>query len=349
MREQVLTISPGSQSQKGLSDQEDGLVSLGGIIAGLHLDVKHVTVREAVAAPQKGQRSGSCRAGSKRRKPKAKASRKGGWPMTAYIDRETFRRCLGGAGILAHAGYPFTVMVTVRPPAGETTDADAKKHIELRFARLAQALERHGHDYIGLKVFEKKNGRLHGHMPLHIARECLPVVERWADRFDRKPKRSYEAVEGVDKHARLADHKNAMLYALKQHRHAGPFERPRKFYEKGEPFRGQRVTFTPTAKAIIDRALEAEQRQAQAVVVQIAAPTVYAEPQQLGLPLAAPVIDIRPQLEAVRTEKGLSQGEVARELGCRQPHYSNSVVRMHDHLSPWSRNRALEFLRKVAA
>jgi hypothetical protein len=66
-------------------------------------------------------------------------------------------------------------------------------------------LERDGHGYIGLTVYEKPfNGILHGHALLHVRRECLSVVKRWADRFDDRPLKSCEPVESVALHARPA-------------------------------------------------------------------------------------------------------------------------------------------------
>lgn len=356
MTGQLLTNSNGEGSEKSLSEQAASIVSACARLAGLHNYVKHgdantgaadqpENTQEAAEAPREGQRRPSNRKLSSKRRPRrTKASKAGGWPVTSYIDHETFKRFRGGAGVLAREGYPLNVLVTVRPPSGAADDGTAKRHIDLQFARLGQALERRGHAFIGFKAFEKKNGRLHGHMPLHVARECLHVVERWADRFDRKPKRACEILEGVNKHARLADHDNAMLYALKQHQFAGPFEPRRKFYEKGEPFRGRRAAFTPTADAIIQAA-------EQPPVQQAVAPVRYVEPVQLGLPLAAPVVDIRALVESKRREIGLSQQELAgRHFGMKQAGYSNAFVRRHDRPSPWVISRALEFIgSRIAA
>jgi len=59
--------------------------------------------------------------------------------------------------------------------------------------------------------------------------------------------------------------------------------------------------------------------------------------------MVAPVIDLAAIAEAKRKDLGLSQREAARLLGIRQPHWSNSINRRHDTLSPWARNRLLEF------
>lgn len=71
--------------------------------------------------------------------------------------------------------------------------------------------------------------------------------------------------------------------------------------------------------------------------------TVRAVAEQLALPMVAPVIDLAAIAEAKRKDLGISQREVARMLGIKQPHYSNSIVRRHDSLKPWARNRLREF------
>jgi len=71
--------------------------------------------------------------------------------------------------------------------------------------------------------------------------------------------------------------------------------------------------------------------------------TVRAVAEQLALPMVAPVIDLAAIAEAKRKALGIPQREVARLLGIRQPHYSNSVVRRHDSLTAWGWNRVREF------
>lgn len=81
----------------------------------------------------------------------------------------------------------------------------------------------------------------------------------------------------------------------------------------------------------------------EAVVAATLAPSA-AEPSQLLLPLEAPTFDIRAAVEAKRIEHGLTQAEAGALIGYRQPGYSNALVRRHDPLSPWARNRALAWL-----
>ena len=158
--------------------------------------------------------------------------------------------------MLALAGYRFTVFATARAPLG-LTDGQAKRHVARSFARLGQALERKGHGYIGLTAYEKPVGAvLHGHALVHVRRECLSVVKRWADRFDERPAKRGEAVESVALHARPAVNSD-LAYILKQRQFNGPYERPSLPYQRSSPFAGTRVSFTKMARVIIE---EAERR-----------------------------------------------------------------------------------------
>ncbi len=90
-------------------------------------------------------------------------------------------------------------------------------------------------------------GRLHGHQLLHVKRAALPIIERWADRWDD---RRSEPGESVERHARPAVPSD-LAYATKEHRFAGPYERFRQFHQRSEPIVGQRVSFTKRAQKII--------------------------------------------------------------------------------------------------
>lgn len=68
------------------------------------------------------------------------------------------------------------------------------------------------------------------------------------------------------------------------------------------------------------------------------------QPAQLSLALDDAPFDIRTAVEAKRIERGLTQAEAGALIGYRQPGYSNALIRRHDPLSPWARNRALAFL-----
>src|SRR6201987_2944210 len=159
---QVLTKAERGPDDESFSDQD--LIS---IQAGAVNIVRHLHVR------QKGTCEAATPAPERRRKRRTKP-RRGGRPSTAYISRELFRETRAKAGLLALAGYRFTVFATARAPLG-LTDSQAKRHIARSFARLGQALERNGHGYIGLNAYEKPiGGFLHGHALVHVRRECLP-------------------------------------------------------------------------------------------------------------------------------------------------------------------------------
>jgi hypothetical protein len=206
---------------------------------------------------QPTERASGKGASRRRRKQKRQAKlRQGGWTSTKCISRELLHESREKAGLLSFLGYRFTVFVTARAPLG-LTDAQAKRHVARSFARLGQALERKGHGYIGLNVYEKPfTGLLHGHALLHVRLDCLSIVKRWADRFDERPTRLREQVESVALHARPAV-RSDLDYILKQRRFNGRFERPSQFYERSASFRGTRVSFTKMARAII---AEAERR-----------------------------------------------------------------------------------------
>ena len=77
--------------------------------------------------------------------------------------------------------------------------------------------------------------------------------------------------------------------------------------------------------------------------------SVGENPLQLAFALALPpAVDLLQLAEEKRLALGLSQRAVASIVGFRQPQWSNAVVRRHDTLSPWARNRLREFVRLAA-
>jgi hypothetical protein len=247
MTEQVLTRAECLLGEKGYLDQWPISIhdAVSGIVGHLYGRQKETGV-DIAAAPQPIQRASG--KGANRRR-----SQRGGWPSTKCISRALHRETRAKVGLLALAGYRFTVFATARAPLG-LTDGQAKRHIARSFARLGQALERKGHGYIGLIVYEKPfDGLLHGHALLHVRRECLSVVKRWADRFDERPPRLREQVESVALHARYAVNSD-LAYVLKQRQFNGPYERLSQPWQRGAPFAGTRVSFTKMAHAIIEEA-----------------------------------------------------------------------------------------------
>jgi hypothetical protein len=250
---QVLTTAERWPDDEGFSDQ--GLIPIQAAVATIirHIYVRQDETREARATePSPPIRADGAAPARKVRGKRAKKARRGGWPSTKYISRALRYETLADAGLLARAGYGFTVFLTARAPLG-LTDGRAKRHVALSFARLGQALERKGHDYIGLTTYEKRvGGLLHGHALVHVRRDCMWVVKRWADRFDEHPVKPYERIESVALHGRPAVHSD-LGYVLKQRRFNGRYERPGNFYQKGEPIVGTRVSFTKMARVIIER------------------------------------------------------------------------------------------------
>jgi hypothetical protein len=157
-----------------------------------------------------------------------------------------------GAIELARQGRPLNVMVTYRPPEGLSA-AEAKRWINLRHGRVGQALNRRGHAFIGLKVFEKQPGDpLHAHGLYHVTKRCVAVIEKAVDMFERRARRGQKG--DAPMHACPAN-ANALDYVLKQRRWAGPdIEGARhrhRRYQRGAPIVGVRLSFTKEAKALI--------------------------------------------------------------------------------------------------
>jgi hypothetical protein len=186
-----------------------------------------------------------CRPGSAR-------ARRGGWRPTSCLSHDLRASGVHGAIELARQRCPLHIMVTYRPPEG-LSDAEAKRWINLRHGRIGQALNRRGHAFIGLKVFEKQPGdHLHAHGLYHVAKRCTYVIERAVDVFERRARRGQKGDAPV--HARPSN-ADGVDYVLKQRRWAGPdieARRPRRLrYQRGAAIVGVRLSFTKDAKAII--------------------------------------------------------------------------------------------------
>jgi hypothetical protein len=179
-------------------------------------------------------------------------ARQGGWRSTRCLSPDLRGDGVHGAIELARQGRSLNVMVTYRPPEG-LSDAEAKRWINLRHGRIGQTLNRRGHAFIGLKVFEKRPGyRLHAHGLYHVAKRCMDVIERAVDVFERRPRRGQKG--DAPMHARPSN-ADGVDYVLKQRRWAGPDIESRRFhplrYQRGAAIVGVRLSFTKEAKAII--------------------------------------------------------------------------------------------------
>lgn len=259
-------------------------------------------------------------------KPK-NLQQKGGWAITSYISREDYAFAKHAKIELERQGYKPTILATVRPDTPDLSDSEAKKEIGLKFARLGQALERKGHSYIGIICYEKSpDGLMHGHALLHVRRGQRKVVARWADIFGDKGR------EGPDVpiHARPAVASD-IDYILKQHRWSGPHEKRKRFYEKGQPFRGQRISYTAATKNIlgIEKPAKATKKQQQ--------------PTAIPLPMMTQPIPVFELVEAKRKKLCLPQHALAILLGIKQAAYAN-IIRGHDKPGARVIQRAQEFL-----
>lgn len=229
------------------------------------------------------------------RKPPRKAKRKGGWKPTRCLDHAAFQQARSDAWTIHNAGYPFTVFGTIMPPA-HLPDSEKQKFIRLKLARLGQALERRGQPYVAMVALEKKRGgSLHGHAPIFVSPENLDVVERWADRFDPVPV-TYDSSPQVEIHARLVgdafgDVTAAILYALKQHRFAGPCEKPahqRFWIPAGDPITGRRASFSKAAQAILRQHAERLSASSAAAIIPALATQAQIAVSPPTSPLSAP-------------------------------------------------------------
>ena len=361
--EQVLTDDALAEAGIGLCEQQ--LVTKSAILSG----AAHIYVEEGRIIPGTERPAGKPRATRKKRGRPAKRGRprkprQGGWRTTSYISHDLRKDTRRKASLLQRAGYPFTVFATVRPPA-VMSDAEAKRYVGLQFARLGQALERKGHSYVGFISFEKKGGLLHGHMPLHARREQMPVVKSWAHRFDPIWPEPHERGASVERHARPYASSD-IKYALKQHKPCGPgYEPLLKFYQKGEPFRGRRVSWTKKALAIIRQAEVDAATLVERLAVKAKPPTlrvvvsnpVVPEPVQLSLfascekPISrlaqfgGGVIPpaVAQEVEARRRWRGLTQQELADAIMVARPTLANAMQGRFP-LSAWAATRLREFL-----
>jgi hypothetical protein len=137
MTEQVLTRAECLLGEKGYIDQWPISIRdpLSGIVGHLYVRQKETVVDIAPVLQPIQRASGK---GANRRR-----SQRGGWAATKCISRALHRETRAKVGLLALAGYRFTIFATARAPLG-LTDGQAKRHVARSFARLGQALKRKG-------------------------------------------------------------------------------------------------------------------------------------------------------------------------------------------------------------
>lgn len=330
--EQQLTNTATAEAEKRLSDQAGPLKTDHPLDHALHKTVRR--------PPRRSTR-------------KSRSRRKvGGHRTTRFLTHEEWRDARNCAFAIVNAGYRWSILLTIRPHVS-LPDAEKQERIQKFLGDLSQALKRHGQPYIRMRVYEKKRGggSLHAHVLIYVRKEYFFLIERMVDKFDRGARKRIKDDETVAIHARVIgssydDLRQAILYPLKEHEFAGPgydgSGSARMFYEKGDPIRGVRLSFSPQAEVII---AEYQKTLPAAVSVDpIAIPQTLAEPTQLSFGSDWITVDIRRMAEQERVSRGMTQAEAGAVIGYRQPGYSNTFVRRHDPLSPWARNRALEFI-----
>jgi hypothetical protein len=288
--------------------------------------------------------------------PSRQKVRRGGWRSTKCLSPEWRARAVHGAIELRRQGFPLNVMVTYRPPDG-FSDANGKRWIDLQHARIGQALERAGHAFIGLKVFEKRPGaRLHAHALYHVARRCLGVIENAVDVFERKAKHGQKGDVPIHGRPATADD---VEYVTKQRRWAGPdIERNRPsrlLYQQGDSIVGARLSFTKYAAAKIWPKPRVVAEPSARPLLRLVINALIAEPKQLGLFSEKPVSRlaqfahgimpgaVAQEVEARRKWRGLTQGELAVQIGVSRPQLVNAL-RGRFGLSEWATARLREFL-----
>jgi hypothetical protein len=248
-------------------------------------------------------------AGARRKSTKSKKPRKsrkpkhGGWPETRCLRHDQFKQARADAFSLHHMGYRWTVAVSLMPPA-HLVDAAKQRWITKKLANLGQELERHGLLDIRMAALEKKRhgGKLHGHALVSIPAEHFRIVDKWANDFDMKPKKK-ASTGSVEIYACAIENvRGAILYMLKKHAFAGKFEKSRRgpWLKAGDPIKGQRVSQSKAALAILNAAAERRaNRRAQIMQpVERPLPPIQTSPEITPVsssPLATPLTISPPQ------------------------------------------------------
>jgi hypothetical protein len=137
-------------------------------------------------------------------------------------------------------------MATIRAPR-DVADADGKRQISRKVAHIGQGLKRNGQDHVGVTVFEKEKGDLHGHHLFFAEQKNFGLVDGWCEG------------KGGAIHIRPAD-ATAVDYVIKQRLHQKPeFERDLrekrlKYWKpvKGELIEGPRVSLTRHAARLLE-------------------------------------------------------------------------------------------------
>lgn len=187
--------------------------------------------------------------------------RTGGYRTTKCLTHDEYRSAKDGANAIVNAGYRWSILLSIRPQE-HLTDRQKQNRIQKVLSRFGEAIKRRGLPYISMRTYEKKRevGSLHGHALIYVPKEHLDIVKRIADLFEPFDKKYNCEAGSIEIHAEVIgktqdDLRNAILYVLKEHQWAGPGNdgagSRRKFYEKGAPIKGRRISFSKDAKDIL--------------------------------------------------------------------------------------------------
>ena len=182
------------------------------------------------------------RSGSKRRAAQRLRKRKGGWPTTTGLTWTQVRQIDDLCHRLRSAGYPLNHLVTIQPPDDISSDAERKAYCYRRAGRLADKLRRRGVEVLAVRCFEKPlYGKLHLHVLAHVPRHLQDEFSGWGD--------------GTIIHIKPAKLLHVGYITKERHPLSPDFEKVTQHQrQKSAPFRGQRWSLTPAAKALIAEA-----------------------------------------------------------------------------------------------
>jgi hypothetical protein len=190
--------------------------------------------RKAAPARRKTSRSGS-----KRRADQKPRKRKGGWPTTTGLTWPEVRQIDDLCHRLRSAGYRLNHLVTIQPPDDILSDAARKRDCYRRAGRLADKLRRRGVAFLAVRCFEKPlYGKLHLHALVHVPRHLQDEFAGWGD--------------GTTTHIKPAKLLHVAYVTKERHPLPPDFEKVTPHQrQKSAPFRGQRWSLTPAAKALL--------------------------------------------------------------------------------------------------
>ena len=281
-----------------------------------------------------------------------KRRKKGGWKALKGLRREQVEAVYLLRKLAAEAGTPLNRFVSIKPQdeALTTNDAVCKRYLSNKSKNVIQAVRGYGKhprqkSVPAITIYEKRlGGGLHCHTLLHEA-AGNDALERVAD--------------GIEIDCRPA-HAKSVDYITKTRLPVGDARteasNPHKRQGGQAAIKGARISFNRDAEALLafDKAKRLSVPPTPPAIaaaapvsgsVPAAAAAAFVQPEQLALPIDAPPVDVIALLENKRQTLHLPQHVVAHQLGgLKQAGYAN-WVRGHDRLSPWRRNRALEWLR----